>query len=323
MLVVFLTCPPGCAAQENASLVRSAPLFDFHSSFWVNLHQVLFHEAVLRAGKPDRRLQSATPLSAAGMSREERASWDAAVEFYLSHFETRQEVFDDPLIHINDALAKQPDDGSSLRPAGLPADLVAVLESAAPVYRRYWWAAHNQCNENWIASQRERVQDLGPKLAAAMTRDLRQPWPSTPIRVDLGYYVPEIGHAYTSDPHSTFSSRDSSHQGLSGFELLFHEASHTFSDTLSGALSAQCRAQKKNCGDLWHSVLFYTSGVEVRRLLPATEQASFTPYAYQYGVYTRGNWPEYRRVLETDWQAYLDRKMDFARAVRSMVADLP
>lgn len=63
---------------------RIAPLFDSHSNFWVNLHQVMFHEALLRAGKPDRRLQSNTPLAAAQMSEQEKADWNAAVAFYAA-----------------------------------------------------------------------------------------------------------------------------------------------------------------------------------------------------------------------------------------------
>jgi hypothetical protein len=69
-------------------------------------------------------------------------------------------------------------------------------------------------------------------------------------------------------------------------------------------------------------VLFYTSGVELRRLLPAAEATSFTPYAYQNGVYTRGDWPKYERVLEKDWQRYLDSKTSFQTAIQSMVVDL-
>ncbi len=79
--------------------------------------------------------------------------------------------------------------------------------------------------------------------------------------------------------------------------------------------------QLRNCSILRHSLLFYASGVELRRLLPAPEQASFTPYAYRYGVY-RGNWSKYRRVLEKDWQVYLDGKTSFQTAIRLMVADL-
>jgi hypothetical protein len=321
-LAAFLTSPSQITAQEKPPIVRTTPLFDFHSNFWVNLHQVLFHEAKLRAGKPERGLQSAPPLSAAGMSKQDEANWNAAVSFYAAHFGTRQQHGDDQLVQINDGLADQADNGAHLNAAGLPPEMVAVFESAAVIYRKYWWPAHNESNNNWIASQKERVQDLGPKLASAMTKDLHQQWPAAPIRVDVCYYVVALGYANTTlPPHITFSGSDPSNQDLSGFELLFHEASHTFVDTIMNALSAEGRTQHKDVGDLWHSLLFYTSGVELRRLLPAPERASFTPYAYGYGVY-RGNWWEYRRLLETDWQSYLDGKMSFETAIHSIVADL-
>ena len=306
---------------------RATPLFDFHSNFWVNLHQVLFHEAKLRAGKPDRLLQSAAPLSAVGMSKRNAADWNAAVRFYAAHFGTRQQFGpsgDDRLIQINDDLVRQADNGAQLNPAGLPPEVAAVLQSAAVIYRKYWWPAQNESNENWIASQKERVQGLGPKLAAAMTKDLHQQWPATPVRVDVCYYVVALGYALTTlrPPHITFSSSGPSNQDLGGFELLFHEASHTYADTMMNALSAEGRRQHKDVGDLWHAVLFYTSGVELRRLLPAPEQAGFTPYGYRYRVYS-GRWRKYRPVLETDWQAYLDGKIAFTDAIHAMVAGLP
>lgn len=322
--LVFLGSTPRIAAQEQALATRTAPLFEFHSNFWVNLHQVLFHEALLRTGKPDRRLQSNTPLAAPQMSKQEKGEWNAAITFYAANFGSRKELFDDKMVMINADLAKQPDDGANLNAAGLPSQVATVLQRAAPIYRKYWWAAHNKSNEDWIASQNARVRDFGPKIAAGMTNDLHQQWPAAPLRVDVCYYVPEIGHAYTTDtpPHTTFSSSGAQLQDLSGFETLFHEASHSFANTMAGALFKECGAEKKNCGDLWHAVLFYTAGVETRRALPAADQANFTPYAYKYGLYERGDYPKYRRVLESDWQAYLDGKTDFAAAIHAMVADL-
>jgi len=324
LLVTPARALPIQGPRRSLALDRTVPLFQFHSDFWVNLHQVLLHEALLRAAKADRRLQSTDLLSATQMSKRDEADWNAAIDFYAAHFETGREVFDHDLIRINDELAEQQDDGTRLDGTGLSSDLVPVLQTAAPVYRKYWWPTHNQSNQNWITSQSSRLRDLGLKLSAAITEDLQQHWPVAPIRVDICFYVPEIGHAYTTlPPHTTFSSSAPTLQGLSGFEVLFHEASHTFADTMTDALSAQCGAQKKECRDLWHAVLFYTSEVELRRLLPETERAAFTPYADQNGVYTRGDWPKYRRVLETDWQAYLDGKTSFQTAIHEMVAHLP
>lgn len=323
-LAACSTLPSRVAAREKPPMVPTAPLFDFHSNFWVNLHQVLFHEAKLRAGKPDRTVQSAAPLSAAGMTKQDEADWNAAVSFYVAHFGSREQHGDDQLIDINEDLAKQPDNGARLNPAGLPPELIPVLQSAAVVYRKYWWPAEDEANENWIVSQKEWLLGLGPKLASAMTRDLHQQWPAAPIHVDVCYYVVGLGYAITTlgPPHIIFSINDPANPGLGRFELLFHEASHTYADTEMNALAAEGRAQHKDVGDLWHALLFYTSGVELRRLLPAPEQASFTPYGYRNRVYRSARWSRYRRVLETYWQAYLDGKSDFTGAIRSMVADL-
>ena len=325
---VIFACSAGTPPQRQptgtATNTRTDPLFTFHSNFWVNLHQCLVHEALLSLGKPDRRLQSAAPLTAAGMNENEESAWKNAVASYANRFGARQELFDDEMVRINNSLAKQADDGSSLNAADIPDAITAVLRNAAPVYRKYWWAEHDRTNKNWIGSQLARVNELGAQIAAAMQKDLRQAWPAAPIRVDVCYYVPAIGHAYTTtDPaHTTFSSSAPTLAELSGFETLFHEASHSFSDSMSNALFAECGAQKKKCGDLWHAILFYTPGVEVRRALPADQQAAFTPYAYKYGLYTRGEWPKYRAVLEKDWQKYLDGQSNFTAAIHSMVADL-
>ena len=198
---------------------------------------------------------------------------------------------------------------------GRPRPLAPEVEAKAPPFR---FSRMGPSGAGHQVGEKTRQ-----RLAAAMTRDLQQPWPARPIHVDVCYYVPEIGYAFTIlPPHITYASGDPSHQGLIGFELLFHEASHTFADVEVEALSRACRAQGKDCGDLWHTLLFYTSGVELGRLLPAAEQRSFTPYAYKYGLYTRGDWPRYRRVLATDWQAYLDGKTAFDAAIGEMATNL-
>lgn len=91
-VVALLNSAPKVAAKEQTPTTRRALLFDFHSNFWVNLHQVLFHEALLRAGKPDRRLQSNTALAAPEVSEQEKAEWNAAITFYSANFGSRQEL---------------------------------------------------------------------------------------------------------------------------------------------------------------------------------------------------------------------------------------
>jgi len=124
--------------RDHGSSSRTAALLEFHSNFWVNLHQLLFHEALVRIGKPDRCLQSNVPLDVPQMSQQEKAEWDAAIAFYTVRFGSHEELFDAEMVQINDRLATQPDDGTTPDLAGLPPEVISKIQSVARIYRKYW-----------------------------------------------------------------------------------------------------------------------------------------------------------------------------------------
>jgi hypothetical protein len=288
---------------------RTTPYFKFHSSFWVNLHQRLFFEA------------SNAPPSAEVSSKN--SPWDLALKFYKDHYSGNSLLFDSQLIQINDWLATQPDDGSTLNISGLPADVGKVLQSAAESYRLQW-ASVNSNDERWIKEMEPKATMLAPEVVPQLEAELGMPWPQELIRIDVSEYVREIGEAYTTDhpPHTTISSRSQENQDTAGLEIIFHEASHTMSRKIEKSLSSECAIKKKNCGDLWHAVLFYTVGNAVKRSLPADQKSDYVPYAYSFGLYNHGMWKAYRIALEKDWQPYLDGKVEFEDAIRALVRNL-
>ena len=163
---------------------------------------------------------------------------------------------------------------------------------------------------------------IAPMVVPRLEAELGAAWPEKPVRIDVSDYVREIGEAYTTDypPHTTISSRNSQNQDIAGLEIIFHEASHTMSRKIEDSLSIECAAQKKNCGDLWHAVLFYTVGNAVKQSLPA--EPTFVPYAYRFGLYNHGAWKVYRIALEKEWQPYLDGKTEFTDTIRALVSAL-
>src|SRR3712207_9297949 len=62
----------------------------------------------------------------------------------------------------------------------------------------------------------------------------------------------------------------------------------------------------KPLANLWHAILFYTSGELTRRALARRGVSDYQPYIL--GMYGRG-FGGFRRALETHWQAYLDGKV--------------
>ena len=77
--------------------------------------------------------------------------------------------------------------------------------------------------------------------------------------------------------------------------------------------------------DLWHALLFYTTGEVIRPAVFTSEQGTarsgYVPYAVREGLYKRG-WENYLRVLTDYWQPYLDGKQSFDDAIAHMVSAL-
>lgn len=341
------------------------PVFEFHSAFWVNLHHFLYEQARLSENEPTLRVSGANssietslpsktnpgpdpevlpvPLperlaSASQGNPAVSADWLAAVRYYAANLAHRDLLFDDGMVMINTRLAEldscadlsgksAPACASGFRPA-----MIQALEKAAPVYRQLWWPQHDQLNHEWIAAMTPLLRGLGRTLAAQLASVYQSPWPIGPIRVDVVSYGGPFGAYTTLDPtHIIISSANSNNQGPWGFEVLFHEASHSLSRSVENGIIRECRARDIPIPrDLWHALLFYTTGELVKRAFanqaashtPASPAAqSYMPYAYRNGLYQRG-WQDYERVLQAYWQPYLDGKTDFDHALGALVAGL-
>ena len=53
--LILAGAAPLSRGQEVESGYGPLPVFEFHSGFWVNLHQFLYHEARLRESTPEAK----------------------------------------------------------------------------------------------------------------------------------------------------------------------------------------------------------------------------------------------------------------------------
>lgn len=294
-LVLATVCVLVCTPQPRAA---EPGIFDFHSGFWVNLHQFLY------------RLPSSATAEPVDPGLRD------ALAYYRHNIAGRDLLAPEPAA-INNRLSAA-GSAAELPPAGLDPELATVLAKAAPVYRRMFWPEHNRSNVAWI----DAVQPLLSKYGAAIRKELaaayRVPWPPDPIRTDVCAFAGPVGGYTTVEPaHITISSTDAGYRGTAALEMLFHEASHTLDEGLQQALAAELKAQSKlfRRGGFEHAILFYTAGEIVRRHIPEYE-----PYGTRNGVLERG-WPGSLAVLEKDWKPYLDGRTAFDSAIRAVVAD--
>jgi hypothetical protein len=316
IIAVFLTALT-VIGLSGRPLRSAEPQLRFQDNFWVNLHHFVRAEARRRAFNAPLGMPMST------LSEAERAAWSSAVDAYADLAKLSL-IFDERLVRINNALAAQGE--AAALPEGLvEPGVLAALNRAAPVYRAHLWPEHRRLNEEWIAATRPLVEQHAPALIRALTDAYHVQWPAEPILVDASCEGGPVGAYTTGGPpglaaHTVIAPAHLSEPAVA-FETVFHEASHSVDDQIMKLVDAEAAKQKvKPLPELWHAIIFYTTGELVKRELHKEKDASYQPYAYRSGVYDRG-WQTLRAGLERDWQPYLDGKVDFSHALAKLVAD--
>ena len=365
LLALALLTSGAAMPQQSSSAYGPLPVFEFHSGFWINLHHMLYYEARLRAFPPAAPQKgSAGPQiklkimkdAAAALTPAERLAWDSSVDYYVANYVNKDLLFNNDLILLKNQLGdfEDCDELSGTRKktcdAGLPPKLTQVLETAAPVYRAHLWAEQDRDNRRWVARVAPLVEEQGVGISQRLADIYQTKWPKAKIRVDVSAYANPTGAYTTLDPlRVTISSLDPRNQGDAAFEVLFHEASHGIAEPVQSAIIRECRQRNKAIPrDLWHALIFYTTGEVIRPLMtsadstppdkqdppqtedavkpntnrpPASRKETYVPYAIREGLYERG-WKDYLQLLTRFWQPYLDNQSTFDDAVARMVSAL-
>lgn len=304
------TSGPGAAAGSAAT----APPFEFHVGFWVNLHQRLYEESSARP-RPGA-LELAVPA--------DRDAWSRAVAFYRTRYPSRGFVSlleDAELVRVNRELAKAERAGN-LAAADLPAEVRSALEAVAPTYRAHGWPTDEAAGSRFEQRLATLITAHGRALTDAIARAYATPWPTQPIRVDIAAYAgPVAAYTVLDPPHITIASGDRRHDGDAALEIIFHEASHALVERVEQSIVRACAAQHRTePPQLWHAMLFWGTGEIVRRELGA----GYTPYGEANGLYARSPvWQAAQPLLARHWRDYLDGKLGLDAAVDQIVAGMP
>jgi len=302
-LIAFQTAPAG------GSEVVKAGRWELHSSFWMNLHQTLMHDASTRA-----------PRDLDALSEEERATWMNVVAAYREAAGEGSITFSDPTMELQDVLTQVSD--GAVDPM-LRSPLASAILEAAPIYRAWWWSADDRANRFFIGYVAAMLRDAGEDLIREHERVYGGDYPDR-IRVDAAAY----GGAYGAYSHPlkhglviTISSRDTGNHGLTALEIVLHESSHSivfprYGRTARAIAKASAERGIDPPDGLWHAILFATSSELTRRALAERGLPDYVPMADD--LLTRA-WPQYREPIETFWYPYLDGNGTLENAVANVV----
>jgi hypothetical protein len=373
--IVFLVAdlllgPMVAAAPQVDATYGPLPVFELHSGFWINLHHRLYEEArqlrnpvstsAPKSGKSAKPTLQIAPSSKISVSASEQRAWDDAVSFYATNYADKDLLFSTELVLLKNQLGdfETCDELSGAKKkscdAGLPANLTKLLEGAAPVYRAHRWPADDRANRAWIKRVAPLVREQGVGLSHRLADIYQTRWPAEKIRVDVSAAANAAGAYTTLEPlRVTIASTDPRNQGASALEVLFHEASHGIATPVEQAIARECRQRDKPIPrDLWHALIFYTTGEVIKPLMDEEADAAesgaarndtksdgsnrngaeetnsrypqdseYTPYAKREGLYQRG-WENYLSLLTRYWQPYLEGRTTFDDAIAHMVSAL-
>ncbi len=333
-------------ARQTFGTDSPLPVFEMHSGFWVNLHHFLYLQARLVRGNSssmDSGRGAAPPddlsVSLLDFPAEQIRAWQSAVAYYAKDLAGRDLLLNGDMENINNQLAEMetcPDLEGKTTPlckSGYANRTDCGARKRCSVYRAHWWPQQDRANREWIAEVSPMVQQLGVELSGQLADVYQRPWPATRLRVDVVWYGGPYG-AYTtlSPTHVTISSHDARNQGIYGFEVLFHESSHALAGGVNEAIAREFRKRDKPIPrDLWHALLFYTTGELLRRDLAygslngissqGADPSSYLPYAERFGLYS-GGWERFRGMLDLYWRPYLDGRVSFDTAMARLAAEM-
>jgi hypothetical protein len=331
LLTAAFPCLPAISAEPQIdSQYGPLPVFELHSGFWINLHHTLYQQAKQRR---DAKVIASGAAATTRRSKTEQLTWETAVSYYAANYVDKDLLFNTEMVLLKNQLGdfEGCDELSGAKQktcdAGLPTKLTQILEAAAPVYRAHEWTEHDRANRKWIAQVAPLVRERGLGLSERLADIYRTRWPTERIRVEVSAYANSVG-AYTSlDPlRVTISSTDPRNQGSAALEILFHEGSHGIAEPVQQAIIRECRQRDKAIPrDLWHALLFYTTGEVIKPVMTAqsagAQDPEYTPYAIRERLYEHG-WNDYLQLLTRFWQPYLDGRATFDDAIARMVSAL-
>jgi hypothetical protein len=327
-LLAALATTAALSAQPTAdpSLVATTPYFAFHSDLDTNLH-----DALLIAGAARGR-ERPEPLFAEGAEAAEcfaalppsaRLGWDLAVDYYARV--VAKEGWQGRVQFLTRlALAGAHPDGDDEGARRLLSIGRGFLATAEPAYEACRWPVQDAANRRWIEHVVGRVNEHGQAVATRLGRFYGRSLHGLPLRMDVVAWAPPVGASTIwlspEGGHSLLSTGTSERDAL---EIVFHEASHTLvgrSDPIPEALAAATEARGiEPPRDLWHVLLFYTTGEAVRRTLEEAGEVGYVPYLYEHPHLWAGSWGEYRGPVEAVWPAYLAGEKTVGEAVADIV----
>jgi hypothetical protein len=306
--------------------VLTTHYFAFYSDLPTNLNDALVNAGVARRFRKPELFRSGEEAACfEKLPASARAGWEDAVDYYAKsvspkHFGDREQAL------IRYQLAGFDDEISGDAAREYLKTVAGVRAAAEPAYKLCRWTAQDAKNRQWIQDLKKRLAAHEERIGSRLQQLYQTKW-APPIPVDVVQTVDWSGAntMLLREPgrgHVLVAIENEMPQAL---EIVFHEASHVLvgrgAPVMDALGKAAAAAHYTLPGDLWHVVLFFTTGEAVREVLTDAGEPGYKPVVYSIFERNKG-WASYRSALESAWLPYVQGKESLASSAHHLIAAL-
>jgi hypothetical protein len=326
LALFILLCSPAGAQSAGKKPVLATPFFAFYSDVAANANDALINASA--SGNERTTQPFVSPADSSCLARQDpsaNAGWRTALGFYARSVSpggwmSRAQT----LVRL--ALAGFGEEIRSAADSQFVEVTLGFLQAATPAYRACLWPEQDRTNLRWIGTLQPLLERIEARIATEVQGLYQSKWTGLPIAVDVVGIVDARGaNSYIRDIGGGHLLIASTIPGPSALEIVFHEASHLlvgFGSPFRRELSRAAGAVNyRPHSDLWHVVMFHTTGDVVRRALAESGAvANYQPVVRE--IHARGVWTELLAPIEQQWMPYVRNERTMAVAMDSLIAAL-
>lgn len=326
-LSIFVLLLSGFSQQlsgQKPTVKKSAPqeskYFDFQSSAELNAHLFLYNKAMLCKFKKtpnDSMAYVALKEKSKGVSSRELSVLNAVLLFYRDSLLNKDLLFDSLMRDFSDKLIR-----GNIAFVKWQVRTKEAVQTFEPYFRKLVWPEIEAGNKKWLAANLPQIIKLETQVIPELERIYQTKLPQGKIRVDLTDYATWSGAYSFNDRfcHVIFSTIHYSNQGDLAPEVVFHEASHFLVDKLSELITKEAKGKDVKASiNLWHNMIFYTTGYVLTKELKKTNK-TFVPY-YEQMKFTE-KFQDFKYSVEACqkfWNTYCEGQGTMQEAVIQIV----
>lgn len=322
MLMLILFTSTGIFSKKTE--LFESKYFLFQSSKQLNAHLYLYNRALgcKFTKKPDDSLAYYSFKDKyANLNAKEAAELNSIMLYYRDSLTSKDLLFDNNMSEFSDYLS---DEGKSKIKLKLKwqAEALEILKKFQPYFTKLYWTGIDSTNKAWLAAYKDQLVKLETSVIPELEKIYQTKLPSQKIRVDLTCYATFAG-AYSfknTFEHIIYSSASKGNQGDLATEVMFHEASHFLVDKVNDQIFLLVKDNKdaKKCSNVWHNIIFYTTGYVVEKQYKL-KWKKFEPYYVQMKFAEK--FPDFKITVEgcnLYWNQYIEGKITLSDALKKL-----